>query len=108
MQYPESPYVEQRGTGLYVAGTRVSLNSVVINFQKGSSPEQIQQSFDSLRLSQVYGAIAYYLDNQTVIDQYLAAAERRFKESQKRMLNERPEVFERLRALSEQSSQKQP
>ena len=58
MAYPASAYIEGRNGGLYVAGTRVSLDSVVIRFQEGASPERIVQSFPTLKLSQVYGAIA--------------------------------------------------
>jgi uncharacterized protein (DUF433 family) len=42
--YPVSPYIEARYGGLYVAGTRVSLDSVVIRFQQGASPEKIVRS----------------------------------------------------------------
>ena len=62
MAYPLSPYIEERNGGLYVAGTRVSLDSVVIRFQQGASTEKIVQSFPALQLSHVYGAIAYYLN----------------------------------------------
>src|ERR1035437_6900732 len=56
--YPVSSYIEERDGGVYVAGTRVSLDSVVIRFQQRASPEKIVQSFPVLQLSQVYGAIA--------------------------------------------------
>ncbi len=54
-------YIEQREGGYYVAGTRVSLDSLVYAFRGGESPETIQQQFPSLSLEQVYGAIAFYL-----------------------------------------------
>jgi uncharacterized protein (DUF433 family) len=38
-----------------VAGSRVSLDSVVINWLNGESAESIAQNFDSLSLEQVYG-----------------------------------------------------
>ena len=63
MAYPVSPYLEERNGGLYLAGTRVSLDSVVIHFQEGASPEEIVESFSTLSLWQVYGAIAYYLQH---------------------------------------------
>jgi len=34
-------YIEQRNGGYYVAGTRISLDSVVYAFNRGESPEQI-------------------------------------------------------------------
>jgi hypothetical protein len=48
--YPVSPYIEERDGGLYVAGARVSIDSVVIRFQEGASPERIVQSFPALKL----------------------------------------------------------
>lgn len=56
-----SPYVEQREGGFWVAGTRVSLDSLVYPFRRGASPETIRSSFPILTLEQVYGAIAFYL-----------------------------------------------
>jgi len=58
MAYPPSPYIEQRDGRLYVAGSRVSLDSVALRFREGASPERIVQSFPTLKLSHVYGAIA--------------------------------------------------
>ena len=67
-----SEYVEQRSNGgYYVAGIRISLDSIVYAFNEGQSPEAIQEDFPALRLSQIYGAIAFYLDHKAMIDQYL-------------------------------------
>ena len=38
-----SEYIEQRNGGFYVAGTRVSLDSIVYSFKSGDSPETIRQ-----------------------------------------------------------------
>jgi uncharacterized protein (DUF433 family) len=64
-------YIEQRDGNYYVAGTRVSLDSIVHAFRRGESPETICQNFEVLQLEEVYGAIAYYLANQSAIDAYL-------------------------------------
>jgi uncharacterized protein (DUF433 family) len=56
---------------LRVAGTRISIDSVVIGFQQGQSPEEIQRNFSSLTLEQVYGVITYYLGHPAEIDEYL-------------------------------------
>lgn len=64
-------YIEEKDGNFYVAGTRVSLDSIVHAFLRGESPETICQNFDLLRLEEVYGAIAYYLANQAAIDAYL-------------------------------------
>lgn len=83
---------------LYVAGTRVSLDSVVIHFQEGASPGRIVQSFATLKLSQVYGAIAYYLENEDIVKEYLAEVEREFQRSVPPLSQTNPELFARLQA----------
>jgi uncharacterized protein (DUF433 family) len=107
MAYPASPYVEQRNGGLYVAESRVSLDSVVIHFQEGASPERIAQSFSTLKLSQVYGAIAYYLENEDTVKEYLAEVEREFQRSVPPLSQTNPELFARLQAARQKMHSKQ-
>ena len=71
-------YIEQRNGGYFVAGTRISLDSVVYSFKEGQSPERIQEDFPLLNLAKIYGAIAFYLDHQSEVDQYLDGAERQY------------------------------
>jgi uncharacterized protein (DUF433 family) len=96
--YPVSPYIEERNGGLYVAGARVSLDSVVICFREGDSPEQIVQSFSTLELAQVYGAIAYYLENEDTINEYIAEGERELEQTIPPLSQQAPELFARLEA----------
>src|SRR5712692_1624019 len=95
------PYVEQRNGGYYVAGTRVSLDSIVYSFRAGESPETIRQNFDSLTLEQVYGAIAFYLAHQAEIDANIRAGEQEFDHSVPPLSQTKPELYERLRRASE-------
>jgi uncharacterized protein (DUF433 family) len=104
--YPISPYVEQRNDGLYVAGTGVSLDSVVIRFQQGASPEKIVQSFPTLKLSQTYGVIAYYLENEKTINDYIAEGERELEQSAIPLSRTNPELFARLEAARRQIGSK--
>ena len=106
MAYPVSPYIDERDSGLYVAGTRVSLDSVIIHFQEGASPERILHSFPTLKLSQVYGAIAYYLENEKMISEYVAKGEREFEQSAVPMSQTNPDLFARLDAARRQISSK--
>jgi uncharacterized protein (DUF433 family) len=50
-------YIEERDGGYYVAGTRVSLDSIVQCFNEGLSPEAILEEFGTLTLAQVFGAM---------------------------------------------------
>ena len=54
-----------------VAGTRVTLDTVVEAFLEGATPEEIQQQYPSLQLPQVYLVVAYYLVNRAAVDAYL-------------------------------------
>ena len=64
-------YIEFRDGGYWIKESRISLDSLVYAFQRGASPESIQQSFPLLTLEEVYGAITYYLAHQAEIDAYL-------------------------------------
>jgi uncharacterized protein (DUF433 family) len=76
-------YIEERNGNYYVAGTRISLDSIVHAFRRGESPETICQEFELLRLEEVYGAIAYYLANQTNIDAYLVGQNEKWAEGRR-------------------------
>jgi uncharacterized protein (DUF433 family) len=76
-------YIEQRDGNYYVAGGRVSLDSIVHAFRRGESPETICQNFELLRLEEVYGAIAYYLANQADIDAYLIRQNQKWAEGKR-------------------------
>jgi uncharacterized protein (DUF433 family) len=72
-------YVEKRDEGYWVTGKRISLDSVVYAFRRGQSPESIRRSFPLLSLEEIYGAVAFYLANQTEIDEYLIYEEAAFE-----------------------------
>ncbi|MGA2742024.1 MAG: DUF433 domain-containing protein [Bryobacteraceae bacterium] len=106
MAYPVSPYVEERDGGLYVSGTRVSLDSVVIRFLQGASPEKIVQSFPALKLAQVYGIVAYYLENEKTIEDYIAEGEREFERAAVPLSQTNPDLFARLESARGQIGSK--
>ena len=72
-------YIDERNGGYYVSGTRVSLDSIVQCFNEGLSPEAILEEFDTLALAQIYGAIAYYLENRPSVDAYRMRQQKRFE-----------------------------
>ncbi|HLM03176.1 MAG TPA: DUF433 domain-containing protein [Pyrinomonadaceae bacterium] len=57
---------------LRIGDSRVSLDTVIIAFAQGATPEQIVEDYDSLELAEVYAAISYYLQNREEVDAYLA------------------------------------
>ena len=63
-------------TGAWRVGhTRVLLDIVVYEFQRGSTPEQIVDAYDTLTIGDVYRVIAYYLSNREAVDKYIAERE---------------------------------
>lgn len=74
-------YVEQRDGGYYLAGTRIALDSIVLAFKDGESPETILQSFPMAGpLVRIYGAIIFYLENTEKVEAYLRDQDRLWAE----------------------------
>jgi uncharacterized protein (DUF433 family) len=69
---------------LWVAGKRLPLDSVLRRYLQGDSPQDIQDSFPSLSLGEIYALIAYYHDQRPLLDAYLAR--RRAESEQHRAL----------------------
>jgi uncharacterized protein (DUF433 family) len=90
-----SEYIERRNGGYYVAGTRISLDSVVYAFNRGDSPERILERFPLLeKASRVYGAIAFYLNHWAEIDAHLEESRR--EEGGIPLAESNPALWERL------------
>ena len=97
-----SEYIEERNGGYYIAGTRISLDSVVYSFERGNSPEAIHESFPLLKPAQIYGAIAFYLDHQAEVRLYLDQKERRIQDSSIPLSEANPELWNRLQRAREE------
>jgi uncharacterized protein (DUF433 family) len=92
----QSEYIEQRDGGFYIARTRISLDSVVCSFKAGRSPEAIKEDFPLLKLSQIYGAIAFYLENEAEIDIYLENTRREFEGCEVPISESNPALWEKI------------
>ncbi|HIK06324.1 MAG TPA: DUF433 domain-containing protein [Trichormus sp. M33_DOE_039] len=95
---PVKNYIEQRDQGYWLAGTRISLDSVVYAFLNGDSPENIAQNFPLLCLEQVYGAIAFYLANRELVDAYLKEGEAEFAKLQQSLRDKNLLLSQKLQA----------
>ena len=93
------PLVEDQDGTLRLLDSRVPLDTIVYEFNQGATAEQIQDSFPSLSLRSIYGAIAFYLEHQDAVDAYLRQREQEAVDLRSR-LERRPEIAawrERLR-----------
>jgi hypothetical protein len=92
-------YVKKIDDVYRLAGTRVSLDSVVHAFWRGETAESIAQSFPVLTLEQVYGALTFYLANQSDIDPYLEKADEEFERLRQDARNKDPMFYKKLADL---------
>lgn len=70
---PESVPLKKNADGvILVAGTRVTLDTVVAAFDEGATAEEIAQQYPSLALSEVYAVLAHFLRNRDAVSEYLA------------------------------------
>lgn len=89
-----------------VADTRISLDSVIINWLNGESPESIVENFDTLTLELVYGSLAYYLANREEVDEYLRQGDIEYEKLRQKswedMRINRPQLYNKLTAAKQE------
>ena len=96
-------YIEQRDDAYMVAGTRVSLDSIVYAFLSGQSAEAIAQAFPLLTLEQVYGAITYYLAHRDDVDRYLESRGQDFAAARQAARDADPMFYQKLAEAKKQT-----
>jgi uncharacterized protein (DUF433 family) len=102
-------YVEQRNGGHYVAGTRISLDSVVYAFNRGEAPDQILEGYPLVgSLGRVYGAIAFYLDHKAEIDKRLEESAREFEANTIPLSEANPGLWEKLQRARTEMGEPRP
>jgi uncharacterized protein (DUF433 family) len=63
--------VDKRGT-VRIAGTRITLDTIVGAYNRGDTPDEIVYGFPSLSLADVHAVIAYYLRHREMVGAYIA------------------------------------
>ena len=105
-------YVTQIDGAYRITDSRVSLDSVVYAWRDGLAPESIRENFPVLTLEEVYGAITFYLANQTAIDTYLSLSEAKFaaarQQSIEQLRQHKPHLYARLLAAKRQKASATP
>ncbi|HEU0025933.1 MAG TPA: DUF433 domain-containing protein [Ktedonobacterales bacterium] len=91
-------YVQLRDGEYFVAGSQVTLRSVIASWKRGAGPERIQESFPSLPLVAIYGAITYYLEHQSELDANFQETDAILAARQADVEAQRPEFFNEMRA----------
>ena len=105
MREEPSDYVEKTLEGGWrVAGSRVSLDSIVHAYWEGRMPESIAPDFPTLSLEQIHGAIAYYLKCREEIDAYLATQDARWEKLRSESENRHSRLLQRIRSSAQAQS----
>lgn len=65
---------EQDGV-IRVGNTRVTLLVLLGAYNRGDTPEEIAEGFDTLKLEDIYAVISYYLSHRAEVDAYIQQAE---------------------------------
>ena len=90
--------------GAYRIGdTRVSLDSIVYLFREGMTAESMVESYPSVTLEQVHGALAFYLGNRKEIDAYLADGQRAAESQHKQSRQTNAELIAKLQRARHES-----
>ena len=74
IEAPRVPLETSEDGVIRVAGTRVTLQTVVTAFRQGATAEEIAQQYSSLQLADVYEVIGFYLRRQHEVDEYIRQA----------------------------------
>ena len=84
-----------------VRGTRVGIETVLLDFLEGISPEEIAVRYRSLTLEQVYATITYYLRDRAKVDAYLDGIRSDSDQVYERQRQHPSEVVKQLRSLKQ-------
>ncbi len=88
------------GGSVRVAGTRVTLDTVVEAFDEGLTAEEIAQQYPVLDLGDIYAVIGYYLHHRQHVRAYLIERESAAAELRSRIETEQSSAGFRERLLA--------
>ena len=66
------PLARDEAGRLVVIGTRVPLDSLVAAFERGDSPEAIQESYSTVSLGDIYAIFTYCVRHRDDVNAYMA------------------------------------
>ncbi|MGI8588961.1 MAG: DUF433 domain-containing protein [Chloroflexia bacterium] len=91
--------VDKHGT-IRVAGTRLTLDSVIEVYKQGKTPEEIRECFTGISLADIYEVLGYYLRHTAEVETYLAEQEAQGEAVRREVEAYQPPSPFRERALS--------
>jgi uncharacterized protein (DUF433 family) len=102
------PLRADEGGVLRIGDSRVSLDTIVHEYENGADPEGIVNAYPTLRLADVYAVIAYYLSRQDEVKDYLRKRQAEAAELRREIESRQPGRAElRAKLLARRDRQEQ-
>jgi uncharacterized protein (DUF433 family) len=92
IQADRPPLRVDEGEVIRIGKSRVSLDIVIEQYEKRTTPEDIVRAYDTLELADVHAAIAYYLRHRDEVRAYLKRREAEAEALRAKIEAERPRV----------------
>uniref|UniRef100_B8HNH8 DUF433 domain-containing protein n=1 Tax=Cyanothece sp. (strain PCC 7425 / ATCC 29141) TaxID=395961 RepID=B8HNH8_CYAP4 len=86
-------------TDIRIKGHRIGIDTVLVYYLEGYTPEEIAANLPSLSLEKIHATLTYYLHHRPQIDAYLAHLEAWREEQFQAGKRKASPVAERLRAM---------
>src|SRR4029453_1804165 len=102
-----TPLFEDKDGTIRIVGSRIPLDTIVYEVNQGGTAEQIQGIFPSLSLRSIYGALAFSLEHQAAVEEYLRHREQEAGEL-RRKLESRPEITALRASLRHRRARRTP
>lgn len=83
-----------------ISGTRIPVDTVIKAYMNGENAEDIIESFDTLRLADIYAILGYYLDQPAEMMAYLQRRDEEAAQIRRRVETEFPPDGLRQRLLT--------
>jgi len=103
MTLPE--FLTQTDGYIHLVGHRIGLQDIVHHYNEGCSVEELCEVFPTLPLAMVHKVLAYYLENTSDVDRYLAAADAEM-DAQRAVASRGPDRAELRRRLAAKQTAK--
>jgi uncharacterized protein (DUF433 family) len=84
---------------VYIGKSRVTLQTVVLRYLQGDSPETIAENFEAIGLADVYAAITFYLHHRAEVESYIDDVRNKAAEARNRLETQHPEMLALQRKL---------
>ena len=101
---PQAPPLRESNGVLLVEGTRVPLDTIIFEYSRGSTAEQIAEAYDTVKVADIYAILSYYLKNRERVDAYLVERQKQ-AESIRREIESQPGYQEFTDSLRERMKQ---